>query len=242
MLKGKKILIAGASRGIGSALAKDLAAQGAELAIGARNLTSLRALADRHPQILHHQKVDFSDPDDCRMWCEGALRALGGISGLIVTATAGRSRSAIEDMDQSYQIDFRAPVVLFRACQTALAQSGGSVILFSSRSVRQPDPNTLAYAGAKAALEFATRSLALEGHAQGIRVNALALGSILTPDGFWHAQRASDTPLWHRVAADIGTIDHVTGPVRFLLSQAACWITGQIILVDGGQTLRHFHS
>lgn len=237
MLKGKRILIAGASRGIGRALAIHLARQGARLAIGARDEAALRTLSLSHPEIAFHEAVDFTDPLATEAWTGRAIAALGGLDGLLVTVTAGRSASEVVDMDLSYQLDWRAPVLLYHAAEPALSEAGGSVVLFSSRSAHQPDPRTLAYAGAKAALEFSTRALAAKGRDKSIRVNAIAPGSILTDDGFWQGQKAQNSALWQRIAPHIGVPDHITGPVEFLLSDAARWLTGQVILVDGGQTL-----
>lgn len=237
MLQDKRILIAGASRGIGRALGVRLAQQGAKLAIGARDEPSLRALGRSHPEIAFHEPVDFTDPAAAALWTGRAIAALGGLDGLIVTLTAGRSTSEVADMDLSYQLDWRAPVLLYHAAEAALSENGGSVVLFSSRSAHQPDPRTLAYGGAKAALEFSTRALAAQGREKSIRVNAIAPGSILTEDGFWQGQKAQNSALWQKTARDIGLPDHITGPVEFLLSDAARWLTGQVILVDGGQTL-----
>lgn len=237
MLQDKRILIAGASRGIGRAVAVRLAQQGARLAIGARSESALCALSLSHPEIVFHEAVDFADPPAAASWTDKAIAALGGLDGLVVTLTAGRSASDIADMDLSYQLDWRAPVLLYRAAETALAQQGGSVVLFSSRSAHQPDPRTLAYGGAKAALEFSTRALAAQGRDKSIRVNAIAPGSVLTDDGFWQGQKAQNSALWQQTARHIGLPDHITGPVEFLLSDAARWLTGQVILVDGGQTL-----
>lgn len=237
MLKHKRILIAGASRGIGRALAVHLARQGARLAIGARDGEALRSLAQAHPQIAFHENVDLTDPTAAASWTQKAIAALGGLDGLLVTVTAGRSASEVVDMDLSYQLDWRAPVLLYRAAAPALAEKGGSVVLFSSRSAHQPDPQTLAYGSAKAALEFSTRALAVQGKDKSIRVNVIAPGSILTDDGFWQGEKARNSPLWHKTAPHIGLPEHITGPVEFLLSDAARWLTGQVILVDGGQTL-----
>jgi 3-oxoacyl-[acyl-carrier protein] reductase len=98
------------------------------------------------------------------------------------------------------------------------------------------------YAVAKAGLEGLTRSLALDLAEDGIRVNAVAPGSIEFPGGTWERRRTEDPELYNRILAGIpfgrmGEADEVADVVLFLASPLARWVTGQTIVVDGGQLL-----
>lgn len=241
-LAGKRILIAGASRGIGAAAVADFAASGAQLAIGARDAEALAGIAANHPTVRFHAPCDFTDPAAMAKWVTSAEAALGGIDGLLVTLTAGRPSSSPADIAASLETDFTTPVTLFRACLPALQHSRGAALFCSSRTAAKALPQTMAYGAAKAALEYATRCLAAETAAQGLRVNAIALGSTLTEDGFWAKERATDSPLWRKTLwqmpqGRMADPAEILAPMRFLLSDHARWITGQILLVDGGQNL-----
>lgn len=242
MLHGKRILIAGASRGLGAAAARDFAQAGARLALGARDAEALARLAAERPQIAYHAACDFTDPKALAQWVNGAEAALGGIDALLVTLTAGRSDSGGEDFDASYALDLRAPLLLFNACRAALIRAQGAVLFCSSRTVQTANPRTMAYGTAKAGLEYAVRCLAAELAADGVRVNAVAPGSTLTPDGFWARQQAANSPLWQQTLQAmpqrrLASPEDILAPMRFLLSDGARWITGQSLLIDGGQTL-----
>lgn len=241
-LTGKRIAVLGASRGIGAAAARAMAAAGARLALGARDGASLAALAASLPEPAFHRPCDVTQVADLAAWAEAGVAALGGLDGLLVTVTAGCSQSRPEDLDASYQLDFKAPLLAFEACRSALQASRGAVVFCSSRTAAVSVPQTLAYGSAKAALEYATRCLATRHLAEGLRVNAIAPGSTLTEDSFWAGQRAAGTALWQRTLAAmpqgrLANPEEIIAPILFLLSDQARWITGQTLLVDGGQCL-----
>lgn len=241
-LKGKRLLIAGASRGLGAAAVGAFAQAGASLAIGARDGEALGRVAQAHQAVCWHAPCDFTSETEIRDWVSQAVGRLGGIDGLLVTVTAGRSASTVDDLDASYASDFKAPILLLRACLPDLRQNRGAALFCSSRTAHMPAPQTLAYGSAKAALEYATRCLAAETVADGVRVNAFALGSTLTEDGFWASQRNANTTLWRQTLQKMpqgrmGAPEDILAPMSFFLSDASRWITGQTLLIDGGQTL-----
>lgn len=243
--RGRRVLIAGASRGLGHAAARHLAAQGARLALGARDGAALRALAGETGGLAFAAAVDLADPAATAGFAARALDALGGLDALIVTATAGRPDSAEADFAASFAVDLAAPLRLFAACRPALAASRGAAVFCSSRSAHSPFPRTMAYGSAKAALEYATRCLAADTAREGIRVNAIAPGSTRFAGGFWDRCETENPALWHGTRAGLpagrlGTAEDILPPLLFLCSDAARWITGQTLLVDGGQTLAPF--
>ena len=134
------------------------------------------------------------------------------------------------------------PLRLFAACRDALADSQGAVVFCSSRTAHSPIPGTMAYGAAKAALEYATRCLATDAARDRIRVNAIAPGSCVFDGGFWDRCPTENPALWQRSvsahpAGRLGTAEDKLPPLLFLCSDAARWITGQTLLVDGGQML-----
>lgn len=239
---GKRILIAGASRGLGRAAALALAAGGARLGLGARDPAALADLAAALPGTHFHAPVDLASAPQITRWAEEAIAALGGLDGLVVTVTAGRPTSGEDDFAASLQTDLMAPLRLFSACREALARSRGAAVFCSSRTAKISVPGTVAYGAAKAALEYAVGCLAADTAREGIRVNAIAPGSCRLDGGFWDRCQSENPALWAgtRAAIPAGRLaeaEDIIPPLLFLLSDGARWITGQTLLVDGGQTL-----
>ncbi len=124
-----------------------------------------------------------------------------------------------------------------------LEASRGCIVNVSSISGFRPSTRTPAYAAVKALLINYTASQAAMYAPQGIRVNAVAPGSIEFPGGSWEARRSSDPKLYGAILASIpfgrlGTPEEVAEVVLFLASPHARWVTGQTVVVDGGQMLR----
>lgn len=242
---GKRILVAGASRGLGKAAAEAFAAAGGRLALGARREKPLADLARNLEGSHIYLPADFSSPESCRAWAQDAQEALGGIDLLVVTLTAGASKSRIEDYAASFQVDLMAPLALLDACRDGFIATKGAALFCSSRTAAEFWPSTAAYGAAKKALEYALKCAAADLAPSGVRVNAIAPGSTMTEDGFWHRARRENPQLWAETIAKqpakrLGTPDDIVPAMLFLCSDAAAWITGQTLLVDGGQTLAQF--
>lgn len=272
--RGKRVLIAGATSGLGQALARRLAAGGARLALGGRRAGALETLAatlareapagaqdgaqvgaqdgaqggaqdgaQDGGQGGHVVRcADLTDPEAARDWVRHALDTLGGADALVVTMTAGAATTDDDSLRASFETDLAAPLRLLDACAPALAASRGACLFCSSRSAHEPRPATLAYGAAKAALEYAVRCEAARLARSGVRVNAIAPGSLLLDGGFWDRCREDDPELWRRTLANqpagrLGTADDILPAMLFLCSDAARWITGQTLIADGGQLL-----
>ena len=243
-LKGRVGLVTGASRGIGRAIAIDLAGAGARLAVHGRTVTpALRALASslgRSPQSARAFGGDLSDP----LAVKALLRQVGRWSSQLdfVVGNAGvYAGSPSSDVPES-EWDAMLGVNLrgsFRTVQGALPLLQGSphasVVLISSILATRATAGGVPYQASKAALEQMTRALAVE-LAPRVRVNALAPGFIRTDmnrsdyEDPTFRQRVEDaTPLgrWGEPA-------DIAPAVRFLLSDEAAWVTGTTLLVDGG--------
>ena len=243
---GRRVLVAGASKGIGRQMALAFAAAGAQVSICARGQAGLDAVAAEaraRNLTVHTRATDLADPAQIQAWLQAAAEALGGIDVLVNNAT-GYGMSDDEDgWAASLQIDLMAAVRASRLALPWLRASHDACILnLSSIAAQQPRPGAAPYAAAKAALSQYTTSQALALAGERIRVNAIAPGSIAFEDGLWDRRRRDDPALYHATLAKIpfGRFGHpqeIADAALFLCSPLARWITGQTLAVDGGQVL-----
>lgn len=244
---GYRIVIAGGSKGIGRAIALDFLAAGGSVAVCARGREGLDALArdaGTNAGRLHTQACDLSQADQIERWIAEAARALGGIDVLVNNATGYGFRDDDESWLVDFNVDLMAAVRASRFALPHLRQSRHACILHTS-SIGSFRPRTMGppYAAIKAALNHYTRTQALTLADARIRVNAIAPGSIEFEGGVWARVRQEKPDQYTQVLGTIpfdryGTAEEVAHLALFLASPFAGWITGQIIAVDGGQSLR----
>lgn len=243
---GRRVLIAGGSKGIGRCMALAFAQAGASVSVCARGRAGLDALSADASSVglaLHTHSADLAELAQIEAWLGSAADALGGVDVLVNNAT-GYGMSDDEDgWGASLQIDLLAAVRASRLVLPWLrAGTDPCVLNVSSIAAQQPRPGAAPYAAAKAALSHYTTSQALALAPDRIRVNAIAPGSIEFEDGLWDRRRSEDPALYHRTLAKIpfgrfGQPQEVADAALFLCSPLARWITGQILAVDGGQVL-----
>ncbi|MCI2261974.1 SDR family NAD(P)-dependent oxidoreductase [Xanthomonas indica] len=243
---GYRVLVAGASRGIGLAIADAFARHGAAVAICAR---SAAPLADAAAHLQHHghpvasQCCDLADPAQIEGWVAQAADALGGIDVMINNASGYGHGDDDASWQAGFDIDLMAAVRCNRAALPRLRASGrGCILNISSINGLRPTPRVPAYSAAKAALNYYTTTLATQLARERIRVNAIAPGSIEFPGGLWEQRRQQQPELYRHIRASIpfgafGALDDVANAALFLASPQARWITGQVLAVDGGQSL-----
>jgi 3-oxoacyl-[acyl-carrier protein] reductase len=245
-LKGKNVIVTGGSKGIGFGIARGFAAEGANISICARgeeSLNAAKATLEKSGVKVHAATCDVSDADSLAAYIKSAADALGGLN-ILVNNPSGFGRTDDEEgWKQSIDIDLMA---LLRAGWTAVPlieqSGGGSVIHISSISGLKASTRTPPYGAIKAAVIQYTLSQAAELAGKGIRVNCIAPGSIEFPGGVWDMAKKHAPDMYNSILATIphdrmGTPEEVGNLAVFLGSDAASWITGQTVAVDGGQML-----
>jgi 3-oxoacyl-[acyl-carrier protein] reductase len=242
---GKRVLVAGGSKGIGRAVALGFAQAGAAVSICARGAEALEATRTELAACgvtAHARPTDLGDAAAVAAWVEDAAAALGGVDVLVNNASGFGAKDTEEDWAKGLNVDVMATVRASRAAAPHLRAAKGAIVNVTSISGFRPSLRTPAYAAVKALLVNYTQSQAAAFAADGVRVNAVAPGSIEFPGGSWEQRRTSDPALYNRILASIpfgrlGTPEEVAEVVMFLASPAARWVTGQTIVVDGGQLL-----
>jgi 3-oxoacyl-[acyl-carrier protein] reductase len=244
-LTGKRVVVAGGSRGIGKAIALGFAAEGAAVALCARGAAALEAAraevaAFGHPT--HAAACDLSDNAAIRAWIPAAAQALGGGIDILVNNATGYGRTDDEaSWEASLSVDLLAAVRASREALPFLEQGRDPAIInIASGSGLNPSVRTPAYGAAKAAVIHYTRTQAATLAARGIRVNCVAPGSIEFPGGSWERRRTEAPALYASIlnaipAGRLGVPAEVARVVVFLASPAANWVTAQVVQVNGGQ-------
>jgi 3-oxoacyl-[acyl-carrier protein] reductase len=243
--KGKRVVVCGGSRGIGRSTALGFAQAGASVSICARSTGPLEATRAEIAALgvaAHAAPCDLGDRDAVTAYVAAAGEALGGIDVLVNNASGFGSQDTEEHWAQGLSVDVMATVRATHAALPFLEASKGCIVNVSSISGYRPSIRTPAYAAVKALLINYTQSQAAMYAPRGIRANAVAPGSIEFPGGSWEARKTSDPKLYNGILAGIpfgrlGTPEEVAEVAMFLASPAARWVTGQTIIVDGGQML-----
>jgi NAD(P)-dependent dehydrogenase (short-subunit alcohol dehydrogenase family) len=235
----KTIMITGASRRIGRALAVASAAAGANVIIhyahSKESAEETRRLVVQQGRQAWMLQADFLRPDDVHRLADAAF-SLGPVHALVNNAAifgpAGLAGTGLQDWENHMAINLRAPFVLAQAFGRALGpHTEGRIVNILDWRAMHPGSDHFAYTVSKAALAAMTKSLA-RALAPRISVNGLALGAVLPPEG-----SQMDPGIIQRVPARRwGTLDEVAHALIFLLAGPA-YVTGEVIYVDGGRHL-----
>jgi NAD(P)-dependent dehydrogenase (short-subunit alcohol dehydrogenase family) len=246
-LLGKSAVVTGAAAGIGRATAELFAREGARLVLADINADGLSALRDSLGDVTGDVTVvtaDVSKPEDVRRMIEVAVEEYGRLDIVIANAgiipLASVVEATLDDWDEVMAIDGRG---MFLTCKYAIEQmmssGGGSIVCLSSISGVAGQPRQSTYGPAKFVASGLTKHLAVEWAARGIRVNAVAPGTINTERVQRLPEEPGGTEYLEAVKAAhpmgrLGEPSEVAKAILFLASDDASFITGAILPVDGG--------
>ncbi len=240
-IAGKVIWVTGSSRGIGAATARHLASQGATVVVHGRSLDGLQSLAAQ----LGGSAVAGDVRDDAAMTTaeEQIVERHGRLDG-VVANVGGAAFGAVADSDPAIvskmlALNLDGAINVARAVHTSLTESRGSLVLISATAATNPSPMFAAYGAAKAGVEHLTGSLAAEW-GPDVRVNCVSPGLVRT-EGSMKALFGGSTEALAKAGSAmalgrVGEPDDIAWVCHFLLSDAASYVTGAVIPVDGGPT------
>ena len=238
-VKDQVVLVSGASRGIGRAIAEGFAKRGARVIITGREADTLEKTAreiSATPIVCDVAKKDAID-----RLVKTALAEFKQIDVLINVAGVNRrmlaEKLSEDDYDFILDINLKGPFLLSQAVGKAMLERGkGNQINISSLNCDRPLKGVAPYAMSKIAMEHMTRSLAMEWGPRGVRVNAIAPGFVLTDltKKLWSQPVMQEWGKTNTPLVRLGQPEDMVGAAIFLASEASAWMTGQTIYVDGG--------
>jgi NAD(P)-dependent dehydrogenase (short-subunit alcohol dehydrogenase family) len=242
-LDGKVAIVTGASSGLGVAFATGLAQAGADIAICARRVEKLEQTR-REVEALDRRcvavRADVSDPDDCNRVVADTVAKLGGVDILINNAGVGTAvpatREAPDEFRRVIEINLNGSYFMAQACGRAMRENGGSIVnigsVLGSTTASLPQA---AYAASKAGIIGLTRDLAQQWTGRkGIRVNALAPGFFASEMTEQYPEGYLEQMMFRVPTGRAGEARELVAAAVFLASDAASYITGVLLPVDGG--------
>ena len=239
----RKILVTGASGGLGASMARGLAARGARVAVAARRVEALERLAADLPGVTAFP-LDVCDARSVEMAIRDAAAALGGLDGLVNNAGIAQGAAALgmalDEWERVIDVNLTG---VFRVAQAAAREmaegGGGSIVNIASILGVGTGKGVAAYAASKAGVVHLTKTLALEWARHGIRVNALAPGYIPTEINRAYLESEAGEALKRDIPLRrFGAPEDLDAPLALLLGDEGGYITGVTLPVDGGHLCR----
>ena len=241
-------VVTGAGRGIGEGIALGLAEAGCDVVLTARREHEIEAVAEKVRALGRRALAvpgDICDRDFVEALADRAKDEMGKVTLWVSNAGGADDRTPrhladMPDRQWDYQLDLNLSAVFTGARAAArVLDDGGSIINISSGAALKPSPNNGPYAVAKAGVDSLTRTLSTELAPRGIRVNGVAPGPVPTEVfmEFFGASEEDIPEMGKKLGVPlgrVGTPDDVANAVVYLASEAASWVTGQTLLVNGG--------
>jgi 3-oxoacyl-[acyl-carrier protein] reductase len=241
-LTGKNALVTGGSKGIGRAIADLFAAEGANIAICARNAEEVSDAAKTLAQTgvkAWGKALDVGDPDALKLWVEGAAEALGGVDALVCNVSALAVGNTPETWENSFRVDMMHTVNAITAALPYLEKSkSAAIVIVSSVSGVEVDFAAGSYGAFKAALIHYSKGLSNQLIGRGVRVNTVSPGNTYFEGGLWQNIERNVPDLFKTAmglnpTGRMGTPQEVAVGVVFLASPVASRISGANLLIDG---------
>ena len=247
-LDGKVAIVTGGAGGIGEALALGLGYQGATVVVSSRNQEAIDAVAEKISAETGSEAVavaaDVTDEASIQALVDTVVDKFGKIDILVNAMGMNIKRDAfdypLEDWDKLFEVNVKGTMAACKAVGKVMRdQQGGAIVNLSSvRGIRGYTGGNSGYCATKGAVELITKALALEWAPSGIRVNALGPALVITP-GTKHIAEDPQLAAKYAAAVPLGRIglpEDMVGAVVYLCSDAASFVSGQTIYVDGGLT------
>ena len=244
-LKGLKAVVTGGTKGIGQAIAKTLAAEGAHVAVCARNAQEVEASVAELNALgikAFGMPVDVSDAAALASWVNAAAAEFGGLDIVVANVSALAIAADEAAWQKGFEVDMMGTVRLVNAAMPYLEKSAKpSIVTIASVSGREIDFASGPYGAYKAAIIHYTQGLAYHLAGKGIRANSVSPGNTYFAGGVWN-QIEEGNPEFFKVALGMnptgrmGTPQEMANAVAFLSSPAASFITGTNLVVDGALT------
>ncbi len=246
-LTGRVAIVTGGSRGIGEATALALADHGAGVVISGRKPEGLKAAADRinarHAGAVTPIAAHVGRPEDSERLVSEVIKRFGRIDILVNNAATNPHFGPILDVelgawDKTFEVNLRGPLVLTRLVVDAWMRGhGGAIVNVASIAGLRPEFGLGPYGVTKAALIMLSRQLATELGPHGIRVNAVAPSIVKTEfaAALWGNEEISQRVLQRNPLGRFATADEVASAIVFLVSDAASYVNGEVLPIDGGE-------
>ena len=254
-LKGKIVLVTGSSRGIGRAIAEDFLAEGSQVILTSRKASDLKVVRKDLIESYSERNVlafpcDFTKTSDIAALKQKIVVACGGLDIVVANVGSGRSFPDLIAPKPHFQrlldINLTSAIDTARTFYPLLKKSRGVILFISSIAGMEATGSPVDYATAKTALLAFSKNLARKSAADGVRANCLAPGNILFPGGRWEELLRREPARVRRMLTEavpmgkFGKPKDISSAAVFLCSQCASFITGAVLVVDGGQTATLF--
>lgn len=246
-LDGKIAIVTGGAGGIGEALALGLGVHGATVVVSSRNQEAIEKVAQKITAESGNEAIaivsDVTDESSIESLIETVVKKYGKLDILINAMGMNIKRDAMEypmeDWDNIFKVNVKGTMIACKFAARVMKEKGGAIVNLSSvRGIRGYTGGNTGYCATKGAVELITKALALEWAPHNIRVNALGPALVITP-GTKHIAENPELAKKYASAVPLGRIgmpEDMIGAVNFLVSDAANFVTGQTIYVDGGLT------